>query len=711
MGFMTLHPLLARPIAERVPSPVSPAPAQPVARPYTPPLTVAHSPTIALANPAILQMRNPAFGVWSLGRPLPRSSFSLPVLISPDAAPKDSTLFEDPADPSKKYYLTRYAIATQGSGGAQTYSISFAAAADGFDLTVNLADSTDPAVAAGDTRIDATTTRYFLQANLQGLAATWDFGSATTPDGSALTLTLTVNDPATRDSIYRAMTDPAAAAQLIVRRSFEAAIPAASDAVTAQPLYRQNLIAVDSSIAFTFDPVLDKNVFALLGSVGSGESNWAVTPVPYAPDNRSYPYYQDMRQPTVIYYLPDSFKISRQQAAPHAPSVTITTNGSDPSSMRFMLSFLAIPVWNPERIADAAGWWQQNLHATTPPAMHLFEASNTSLQLTIPSADGSGAPALAQQSGAIIDIAGGISCTVTLSLAQLQQVYGALFDQVSQLLSGVVTVTVNSDVESVHFTWRATDFVGNALDTQSTFDSGQSAFNVVVSNVIESPVHVDSLPAAVMKADPTTGRFTAKVPDLGQTATPTPPVDLVAQPASGTPSGPTSIALSIRVLPENLGDVVNLLGQLTGAAAGSSGSQSSASNYAVVVDQGHTTVEPDASAIWDAIMSNQVVAPVQRSIKVMAFASMFAPPATVKAAQVVFQGGQTVNFDASTQADSSGLMSQTVTLEVPVKAYVLGSGDTSYYQYRVDLIGASGTQQGQWVSSNTDSFYVQTSGS
>ena len=489
MSFMTLHGSMPRAAVLRAPNSAASTPVQATAIASQPRIiatAVAHSPTMTTVNPALLYMHRPVLGGWALGRPMPRSGFSLPVLIAPNDAPSDSTLFESPGDPSSKHYLSKYAIATVGSGGAQSYSVSFSANADGFVLTVQLADVTDATIAGSNAPIDPTTTRYLLTANLRGLAASWDFGSATTA-GSTLTLSLTVTDPATRDSIYRAMTDPAAQAQLIVRRSFAVAVPDAASSGDAQPLYRENLTAIDSSIPFTFDPVLDKNVFTSLGSVGSGQSNWIVTQVPYARDNRSYPYYQDSRIPTQIYYLPDTFQISRQQSSPHAPNITIAANGNDPSSITFTLSLLAVPIWNPDRIASAAQWWKTYLHATTPPVMQLFEASSTALQLTLPSSDGSGNPALAQQTSAIVDIAGGINCSVTLSLAQLQQLYAALFDEVSQLLSGVVTVTVDSDVESIHFSWRAADFAGRVLDTASTFDPAQSEFNVVVTNSIRKP--------------------------------------------------------------------------------------------------------------------------------------------------------------------------------------------------------------------------------
>ncbi len=706
MAFMTLHGSASRTLP-------STAPQATVARPVVVSTAVAHSPTRSMANPALLYMRNPAFVGWQLGRPLPRSNFSLPTLIAPDATPKADTLFEDPADATKKHFLAKYAIATIGSGGAQSYNVSFVANTDGFVLTVGLADVTDPSLVSSALRIDPTTTRYLLTANLQGLAANWDF-TATPSDGSNLTLSLTVTDPAARDSIYRAMTDPSAQAQLIVRRSFPVAAPTAAAEGTAQTLYRESVTAIDAPIPFTFDPVLDKNIFSLLGSVGSGESTWNVTQVPYAHDNRSYPYYQDARQPSQVYYLPDTFQISRQQDAPHAPNITIAATGGDAGTMRFTLSFLAIPIWNPDRIANAAAWWQNELRASVLPGMHLFEASNTALQLTLPASDGSG-PALVAQSSAIVDIAGGISCSIALSLAQLQQVYAALFDEVSQLFSGVVTVTIGSDTESIHFSLRAGDFAGSVLAANSTFDAEQSEFDVVISNVVESPVHVDSLPAAIMKGpvDPVSGKPTVKVQDLGQTLTPTPPVDLV--PASAT-TGTNGVTLKIRMLPQNPGDLGNLLGEAVGLAThGGDAGQSAAGDCTVVIDFGHTSVKADPSALWDAIMSNQVVGPVQRTVKVMAFASMFAadpagatPPP--KAVQVVFDSGQTVDFDSSTQADASGLMTQTVALAVPIKAYVVGTGDTSYYRYHVDLVSATGTTQGQWTSSNADSFYVQTSG-
>lgn len=713
---------------------------------------VAHSTTLSTVNPNVMYLRNPFIGDWFIGSPLPRTSFALPTLISMDAAPTDATLFQEPADPAKLHYLTKFKIAVQGSGGAQADQVSFAADANGFTLTVQLADVTDASIAATNARITPGTSRYMLAANLEGRSAVWDF-TATAPDGSvAPTLSLTVTDPGDRDSIYRAMTDPAAHAQLVVRRSFDVASLVASQTVPQpQDLFRERLTAIDSIIPFTFDPVLDKNIFASLGSVGSAQTTWTVKQVPYGKANRSFPYYQDASQPTHIYYLPDEFKISRQPAPPHAPSILVSSSGNDPANLNFTLVFVAVPVWTSDRIAAATTFWQKFLNASAPPSLLLFEASNTALALTLPAADGASAPVLIPQPGAVIDIATGIKCAVTLTLAQFQQVYAALFDDVSQLLSGVVTVAVDSDVERIPLTARAADFAGAIVDSKMTFVPGIDQFRVVLADSIESPIQIDSLSGQVMKGpiDPSTGQQSTKVPQLLQLAEPKPPTKLMPQGAATSDSGGASSSSS------SSSSAGGLLGGLLGALGGSSGvagqiegglstgkapapntvaltiqvmpGQGNDPTCAVVLDLEHVRVLPDPNAIWESIMSNQVVGPVQRTIKVKAFASMFAPAPTlvgsssgssssssakpdVRAVQVVFDGGQTLDFDSSTPADPSGLMTQTIVLSVPVKAFVLGTGDTSYYKYHIDLITPTGTQQGQWLSSNTDSFYVQVSG-
>ena len=125
-------------------------------------------------------------------------------------------------------------------------------------------------------------------------------------------------------------------------------------------------------------------------------------------------------------------------------------------------------------------------------------------------------------------------------------------------------------------------------------------------------------------------------------------------------------------------------------------------------------------------MSNQVLSPMKRPVSILVLSSLFQPPVapvistdptapppvvppTIVAAQIVFGTGETANFTSATPAPG-GVMTQTVSLSVPLKDYVLQSGDTASYKYRVDLITATRTITGQWVTSNQDSFFVQANG-
>jgi hypothetical protein len=709
---MTLHTFAPRPVEQTAPAPVKAAPV--AVRPVMTPTTVATSPARTTFNPAFIYMRNPSFG-WFLGTPQPRSGFALPTLISPVAPPVDSTLFEEPQDATKKHYLVQYAIATRGSGASSQRWVTFAPTSGSFTLTVHLIDASPTALAQGNAAIVPGATRYLLTANVGGQAQSWDFSTAATDaEAGGLVLSLVVTDQGVRDQIYHAMTDESAQAKLILRRSFSVATPVpppTSGPAPAQPLYRSAVTAIDSTLPFNFDPVLDKNVFAGLSGIGSGESSLHVTQVTW--QGRSYPYYQDLNDASQVYFLPDSFKISRQPAAPRAPSIVVSTDGDDPNSLTFTLTFLAVPVWDPKRLAAAAQPLQTTLGLAALPAFTQFTpvTTATALSLTVPPSDASAAPGLVAQPGAEIDMAAGIKCSLALSMAQFRQVYAALFEQVTQLLSGLVTVSVvadsGPDVEQVPLVSSAADFAGEIFASTTSFDPLKNQLTVIVENGIESPIHVGALPAELLEAS-------GPVTTVNQQITPAPPLDL--KPVTTAAATPGSAAPA----PDTLTIVMQL-------GAG----QAIDSTCSVQFDYSNTQVEPDPAAIWEAIMQNNVVAPVKRDINVILFSSVFAAAATaatapvtagggpatssapapaasppIMAVQVVFADGQTANFDASTPA-INGVMTQTISLSVPVEAYVLQSGDTSNYTYRVDIVTSAGTTQGTPVTSNQDSFYVQ----
>ncbi|MBV9580538.1 MAG: hypothetical protein JO057_18300 [Chloroflexi bacterium] len=368
--------------------------------------------------------------------------------------------------------------------------------------------------------------------------------------------------------------------------------------------------------------------------------------------------------------------------------MSVATNGSDPASLTVTLTFLAIPVWDPNRTAAAAaGPLLTSFGIPKLASLAILPASATQLLLNMPSTNPSVSSAPVPIANATIDTANGIQGSVTLSLAQFQQVYNAMFVTPSVLLSGELQVTVDQSTEHVPFTGRASDFAGEIFDLSQTYDQASNQVSVVAKNAIESPIHVAALPVLLLQNGTSVPYDLVGVsPDL--------PVDL--QPGgSGTDAAGVSLVLQL--------------------AAGRTFDPSTKAQ----LDMGQVTVRPDSAAIWKAIIQNQVTEPVKRQITVQLPAAVFgaqaggasASDATTPplAVQVVFQNGQTVTFESSPTA-TGGLLTQTIELNVDVAQYVLGQGDSSSYTYRVDTITASGTQSGQWTTTNVDDLFVTMGG-
>jgi hypothetical protein len=688
---------------------------QQAVHPVTQPAIVRTSVNVATVNPRLLNL--PLGYNWGVSRGLPRKQFQLPVVISPVPAPTDQTLFEDPLKETSRFYLPAFAIATTSADGQRVNWVSLSPAGQGFSLTVHLADATSSAVATGNTKLPPPPTSYLLQANLNGLAKSWSF--AVDPADGA-TLKLDIPDLTGRDAVYEAMTNPAAGGKLILQRTLSVAVrvPAAPSTTAPAvpnpgPLYRETSMAIGSSIPFTFDKDLNKNIFAQLQNIGSGLPAWNI--VRHSWNGYPYPYYQDRSQPNQVYFLPDAFKIVRQPKPSYRPSMIVTTNGQDADHLNLTLSFLAMPLWDPQRITDAANQLPQLLQIDGPGApLVLLPASsqNTALFLELPSSDPTTGQELASQPNALISISDGINAAVTLTLPQFQQVYNALFDNVSPLLKGQVNVTIPTngtpDVESIPVTCRASDFAGDFFTINTMIESGAGSSGQIVvtlQNAIESPIQVESLTGVVMQGGKAMPGSTV------EQIVPSPPVTLApaqAQTEDGSPAKPAdTLTVSVTLAP---GTVVD-------------------SSAQVLFDFGQTQVEPDPKAIWQAIMQNQVVSPVSRSIQLKLLATVFTPasaaptgsvaagtaptaspvPAILSAVQVVFENGKTANFDASLKSDDGGFLNQTVELFVPVGDYVLQQNVGNSYRYHVDQITETGTLTGPWVTRSEDVIYVSLS--
>lgn len=669
------------------------------------------STNLATVNPALLHLQNPHFRPILIPHPMPRASFSMPTLISPVAQPIDQTLFEDPKAPSSRFYLPVYGIASTAGSVGRAKWISLSPSDSGFQLSVHLSETTSPSLSQGASRLDAPT-RYLISANVQSRLTSWDLVASANTDGAALKLTLAVPDFNSRDQLYEAMTDPAAQTSLILRRTLTLALPAPNQS----GMFVAGTVAIDTTIPFKFSRDLDANVFSQLGAVSTEPpSAWNFVPVNW--NGRRYPYFQSAAQPEQVYFLPDAFKIARQDKSPHAPALSVSMAGGDSADVTLTLSYLAQPVWDPARISAAELALQTLLSLSAPPALALFQASDTKLEIQLPSADTGGGSTLVEQKDVLIDVAGGIQGSITMTLDQFRQVYDALFDGVSPLFSGEVRVTVDNNVASVPFVSRATDFVGAIFDVDSTIDSAGGKLVATLTNAIESPIHIDALQGVIVK------NGTSAVSATIASVSPPAPLDL---PAGDPTSNADEITVTFSVGADKglLGVGAGILGSLLGgkktdagdiglSAFGSVASNTLDSTCSPVFDLSKVHVLPDATAIWHAIMQNQQVGPVARTINLKVIAAMLKPPTPITsdslmAIQIVFENGQTANFDASQNADSAGFLTQSMKLSVPIDAFVLGNSDTRTYRYRIDQVTAGGIKPGEWKTDNRDVVYVVT---
>ena len=126
---------------------------------------------------------------------------------------------------------------------------------------------------------------------------------------------------------------------------------------------------------------------------------------------------------------------------------------------------------------------------------------------------------------------------------------------------------------------------------------------------------------------------------------------------------------------------------------------------------------PDRTAFFKAIMRNQSIGSVAREVELKFLAGQLtvpepppapkpAPADIVAAVRVVFENGKTANFDATLKADEAGFLNQTVTMNVGMEAFVLGTEGSNTYKYRVDVVTGAGIKQGDWTTDNADTLYV-----
>jgi hypothetical protein len=418
--------VVARPVP--VMTAVTPAPAAPPSQTPVVSTAVITSAKVAI-TPAVDQIRfvdpNLARRIIDI-RPIltgvTRDKLTVPVAAAADFA--DDALFQDPADPTKHFYLPRYAVdENRTAGGQPQYAIAIRQTGPEWTLETRLRKYAPSAL--GDAARTATELKHSIAVLLRyrrmvnGAAAVVAEEPLEPPSlvGEFVNATLRLATLEQRDRIIRALQDANSGVQLIVRRSFDVAIPVPSPPPPAQspppppattivrdhrtelgggviagarrvamfaavavpetavptisvgaplpppapvPLFRQVtrvLDAIADPADFTFPLALHPYIYGDLGAPPGTARSLIARVVTWG--GVSHTYYQDPDDTWEFSYLPDCFKLARRQGPTYEPLMTlhfaVRSDGSDPfAATRVSLEYIAVPVVDQNRLADAA---------------------------------------------------------------------------------------------------------------------------------------------------------------------------------------------------------------------------------------------------------------------------------------------------------------------------------------------------------------------
>jgi hypothetical protein len=417
-------------------------------------------------------------------------------------------------------------------------------------------------------------------------------------------------------------------------------------------LYQEVTPALDVLVTpspFVFPPDLHAYIFSGIRP-GAGPSTGLVRR-----QVGTHVYYQDVAQPYVFYYLPDTFKLLRRAKSPHYPvlSIRFSAAGQTRESTQATLEFAASPAVDLPRLqADAP-----TLRPLAEPLPRdvsgpvfqplLLDADKIRFSLALPGAQGAGP--MKDRPGTRVDLRAGFTDNLTLSLDDFREVYNALFGGSLTLMQGEVEVKLGDQPDlnppPIPFTGRLNDFFGDVFDYAEAPDAASGSVRVTFTNAIESPVTIKHLAAELRRGDNrVNGQF------QGLTLTPPP----VLHPGD---------SLSFVVAPTT---------PLAGAGAPE-----------VRFDLAGVEAQLDPGAVWNAVLNPTAPAEYSKAIAVQGFAPMFA---RVQMIVVDFERG-----DTSVSLDAQHLTAQAKVF-LPIADWVLDRVDQGEYRYKLTVVHPDGHQ-------------------
>jgi hypothetical protein len=690
---------------------------------------------------------------------VPRDKITGP--LSPVPEPTDETLFEDAAKPEVKFYLPRYRVAEQTVSGKAQFRIKLDQQTQGGTLTVFL--ERFPAPKLEPAARQATEIPHSIAVKL---VARVPVGSSQIQqelvfqeiikEGESLKAVLRLEQLAQLTQAYQILTESSFAAALIVQRSVSVAVPVAANSsaeiqqltaqiqklqqeindltkqVTALEARKRQLEKLGAA-----NPAARRMLQALqvqLNKVNAQRSakatelrqkrlrlaalrrqklfriaprlmDWGVAPSPFVfakdlhryifgnavpPDGgrmgfvlrqvnwkeRSHTYYQESLEPHRFHFLPDSFKVARRLETPHYPMLGVRFPNPDAAedTMPVTLEYVAKPYFDPERLRSAAEEMKRKLpELAGSDRLIEFEpllCDTTRLFLTLPR--GEAGPQREERKAATINLRTGILDAITLPMRDFQGLFDALFGNSAVVFQGEIVIELDADegipAERVPIICRLADLVGDIFDVDVEQDPASSGVRARLRNAIESPAEVRALEASLTRGSTEVGGV-----------------------LSGLPlEAPTTIRpgeiLTCRVTPST--------------ALGGSG------EVTVLFDFDQVFVQPDADAVWAAVVDQTRLPEFTRTIKVKTIKQTFEPKPDqpsdpVVAAVVDFERGDSVELNAERlEADAK--------VRLSLLDYILRRLDTGEYRYAVTVIRASGqSRDSEWRTDRTGILFPQ----
>jgi len=504
-----------------------------VGTPVTPAIPVAAAPakTVKTAplrvDIADAKLIDPAIGARISTFPVPRIGIErsqVTVPIAPDNAITVDTVFEAPADPAVRYYWPRYEIGIEDN---RLFRVRLLKDGPAWRLIVHLKKVAPDALlqqVPGALELPhqvSVVLRYSVLLNGQAGALVEKPFTEPSEEEGGLRVELPVTTLRDRDDIYRAMTEAALNATLIVRLKARVAVqvpPQPSAPFVAQrvaannmlaatrimmvkrpqpqapagPLYRETDRLIDVAQPFCYALNLHGYIFEGLGSVGStGGGGLLRKPVLW--NGVSHSYYQAGIGSNVFYYLPDTFKLGRRPEAPHQPIASVKFQSADGSlaAMRATFAYFATAVVNWERLLESTeklrSFVDEEVLRTTGDVVLeplLPAPDNVVVKLTYPGADLSGGP-FELRPKATVDLRLGVTDALSLPVDPFMELYTALFVSETLSLAGAVSIRMGDQGEEIPFNLRFRD-TAEPLVSWAVPEAGTDHFTLQITNQVES---------------------------------------------------------------------------------------------------------------------------------------------------------------------------------------------------------------------------------